>query len=97
MNLFEFFVKLTHPEKRNGWVETTAYFTGKVEKAAMGKTGRYHPADYNEYQIKYYAEDKERLGWYIFYPVPNPDPEQLEGTSIRIRYKKSKPWIFEAI
>lgn len=28
MNLFEFFVKLNHPENRNGWIETIAVFRG---------------------------------------------------------------------
>lgn len=30
MNLFELFGKVTHPETRRGWVETTAHFTGEA-------------------------------------------------------------------
>ena len=29
MNVFEFFTKIIHLEKKAGWVETTAYFTGE--------------------------------------------------------------------
>ena len=36
MNDFEFFTKLTHPSKRLGWAETTAYFTGKKGCAVEG-------------------------------------------------------------
>jgi hypothetical protein len=97
MGLFEFFSKITHPAKRNGWVETEAVFTGKCERAAKGKPGRYTSAAYNEYQVRYYAEDGERLEWYDFYPLPDPDPESIKDSSIRIRYNKKKPWIFEAI
>lgn len=29
--------------------------------------------------------------------LPDPDPESIKDSSIRIRYNKKKPWIFEAI
>ena len=61
------FLNITHPNRKKGWQDTVAYFTGKAEKAAVGKVGRYKYADYNEYQIKYYVDGKERTGWYIFY------------------------------
>ena len=102
MNLFHFFTKLTHPDKRLGWVETTAYFTGESRKPQRARGG-YYPADVNvvstegflEYGIRYYVGDKETRGWYIFYPSPDPAPEELEGLSVKIRYKKSRPWIIE--
>ena len=105
MGLFELFTKLTHPEKRVGWVETTAYFTGDTQKPARGRVTGYHPqslytfsgADFLEYGIKYYADDRERIGWYVFSPLPDPDPEEIKGTTIKIRYKKSRPWIFENV
>ena len=95
--IFEHFVKLTHPDEKRGWEETTAYFTGEAEQAGVRKTRHYIPADYKEYRIRYYANDKEIFGWYIFYPVPDPDPEEIRDKSIRIRYRKNRPSVFEAI
>jgi hypothetical protein len=97
MSIFELFLKLNHPSKKAGWIETRAVFTGKVEKAAVGKPGHYHEADYYEYEIKYSADDEERMGWYVFHPSPEPDPEDIKGTCIRIRYNRKKPWSFEVI
>ena len=97
MNIFEFFSKLTHPSSKRGWIETQAVFTGRFEKAAKGKAGRYIEADYNEYQIKYLSSEKERYQWYIFYPLNDPDPEDIKGQELRIRYNKRKPWLFEAV
>ena len=53
MNLFEIFSNITHPAKKNGWIETVAFFTGKYEKAAFGRHGCYGSAGYNEYQVRY--------------------------------------------
>jgi hypothetical protein len=97
MNLFEIFSNITHPAKKNGWIETVAFFTGKYEKAAFGRHGCYGSAGYNEYQVRYYTAEGERMGWYAFFPVPDPDPEDIIYTSIRIRYKERKPWVFEVI
>ena len=95
------FFNLTHPPEKWGWVETTAYFTGDARKAMpKGRVGFYYhdqPADYNEYGIRYYTDDSERLGWYRFYPSPDPEPEELKGKSVRIRYKKSRPWNYEFV
>lgn len=41
MNLFEFFVKLNHRSEKKGWLETTACFTGRSERSAVGKQGHY--------------------------------------------------------
>ena len=110
MTIFEFFVGLTHPRKRLGWEETTAYFTGEYRTLEGGRVPRKARRGYyslmnvaapaselHEYVIKYYAEDEERKGWYLFYPAPDPAPEDIKGMQIRIRYKKSRPWIFENI
>ena len=97
MSIFEFFLKLNHPSEKEGWIETTAVFTGKVEKAAVGKPGHYKTVDYNEYEIRYLTYDEERNGWYTFHPLPDPTPDDIKGTSIRIRYNPGKPWIFEAV
>ena len=61
MELFRFILNITHPNRGKGWQDTIAYFTGKVEKAVVGKAGRYKYVDYNEYQIKYYVDGKDRL------------------------------------
>lgn len=97
MNLFEILSNLNHPSEKKGWLETEACFTGKVERAAIGKVGRYKQVDYNEYEIRYYTAEGERFGWYTFDPLPDPNPEDIKDTSIRIRYKENKPWEFEAI
>ena len=97
MGIFEIFLNITHPTKKNGWIETDAFFTGKYEKAASGKPGHYVLADYNEYQIRFSTPKGVRDGWYVFYPLPDPDPEKIKNTHIRIRYKKNRPWEFEAI
>ena len=97
MSLFERILKITHPAKKSGWIETKAIFTGKYENAALGKPGHYTTADYSEYQIRFHTAEGERYGWYVFHPLPDPDPEKIKNTSIRIRYKEKKPWEFEAI
>ena len=97
MNLFEFFVNLNHRKHDKGWCETKAVFTGNREKAALrGKAG-YKIADYYSYEIKYIANGEERRGFYAFYPLPDPDVEEIKDTEMRIRYKKKKPYIFEQI
>lgn len=97
MSLFDFLLKFNHPTKRPGWIETTATFTGIIEKAAIGKPGHYNEADYNEYEIKYFTDDEERKGWYVFHPSPDPNPDDIKGTNLRIRYNCKKPWLFEAL
>ena len=103
MSFFELFVKLTHPAKRIGWEETTAYFTGDRRIPHRGRGGKYpvmnipSVKEIHEYGIRYYAGDREINGWYIFYPSPEPAPEDIRGQSIRIRYKRRRPWIFENI
>lgn len=91
MNIFEFFLKLNHPYEKTGWIETTAVFTGRFEKAAVGKPGHYKTVDYNEYEVKYFTDNEERKGWYVFYPSPDPDPEDIKGTNLRIRYNRKNP------
>ena len=95
--LFEFFLKLNHSSEKAGWIETTAVFTGKMEKASVGKPGHYKTAAYNEYEIIYHTNDKERRGWYIFNPLPDPDPEDIKGTSMKIQYDHRKPWLFKRV
>ena len=97
MNLFELFSKLNHPSSKRGWIETNAVFTGKTGSAVIGKPGYYNNADYLKYEIKYYTNDEERTGWYVFYPLDDPDPDDIAGQELHIRYNKNKPWLFEAV
>ena len=103
MNLFEFFVKLTRPSKRFEWIETMASFTGEARTPRRARGGYYPlmtvttPMAVKEYAIRYYVGDQPRTGWYLFYPAPVPDAETIRGMTIKIRYKKSRPWIIENI
>lgn len=97
MNLFEIFVKLTHMHIRGFWEETGATFTGKTRKATVMRRRRIVEADYDAYEISYFADEKKIYSWHTFHPLPDPDPESLIGTKIRIRYKKIKPRDFEII
>ena len=97
MNLFEFFVKRNHPGTGKGWVETIAVFTGNAHKAAVGKVGHYKTVDYNEYEIRYVTSEGERTAWYTFHPLEDPDPDELKGSEIKIRYNERKPWKFDTI
>ncbi len=97
MSLFDLFVKLNHPSSRKGWIETTAVFTGRSEKAAIGKPGHYKAADYSEYEIRYRTDKGEQTAWYVFSPLEDPAPEELQGRELAIRYCKRKPWRYEVI
>ncbi|MCR5654797.1 MAG: hypothetical protein K6G07_04085 [Lachnospiraceae bacterium] len=97
MNIFEFFSNVTHPKNKRGWIQTKAVFTGRVEKAAKGKAGHYKDADYNEYEIRYMVSGKERRQWYVFYPLDDPEPDEIKGSELLIRYNKRRPWQYEAL
>lgn len=95
MNLFEFFLKL-RSKGTDSWVETTAAFTGRRNKAAHRTKAGCRELDYYEYEIIYFVGDKEKRGFYSFYPLPDPEAEAVKGKTIRIKYNKKKPYIFEA-
>ena len=97
MNVFELFTKLNHPTEEMGWIKTTAVFTGRTERAAIGTPGQYKNADYLEYEIRYFVSGEERRGWYAFHPLDDPDPDEIKGSELQIRYNGKKPWLFEAI
>ena len=95
MNLLEFFLNL-RSNRTKSWIETTATFTGRRNKATgRTKTG-YIELDYYEYEITYFAGDKKRSGYYSFYPLPDPATEEIEGQTIQIKYNEKKPYIFES-
>lgn len=95
MNLLDFFSNLTHHQDSENWIETTAVFTGKFEQAVTFTKYGTKQQNYNRYEIVYSAGDKQCSSWYSFYPVPDPDAKSLEGTTMRIRYNKRKPYLFE--
>lgn len=93
MNLFEFFLKLNNKES---WIETTAIFTGRRNKAAARTKTGYCELDHYEYEITYSVGERKKRGYYSFYPLPDPEPEELAGKTLKIRYNKKKPYLFEA-
>ncbi|MBQ8667983.1 MAG: hypothetical protein IJ526_14170 [Lachnospiraceae bacterium] len=97
MNLFELFYKMTHMYIPALWEETTATFTGKTRKATVKAARRIIEADYNAYEIVYYAGDEKIHSWHVFHPLPDPDPNDLLQSTLRIRYKKRKPTVFKVI
>lgn len=96
MNLFEFFLKLNGNSTKT-WIETTATFTGRRNKAASRTKVGYCELDYYEYEVTYLVGDKEKRGFYSFYPLPDPETEEIKGKTMRIKYNKKKPYIFEAV
>lgn len=94
MNIFKAFADIRN-SKTELWVETTATFTGNRNKAfGRTKTG-YYELDYYEYEITYSADDKLRKGFYKFYPLPDPEPEEIKDKTMRIKYNPKKPYMFE--
>ena len=97
MNLFELIFRITHYRNTNMWIETDGIYTGKSEAAIIRTRLGSRRADYSAYEIVYYVDGKRLHGWYSFHPLPDPDPKELKGTRIRIRYKKKKPYIIEKV
>lgn len=98
MNLFELFVNYNQILKEKTYVETIATFTGKRNIAGkLTRLENIKPLDYYEYEIEYVADGKKRKGYYVFFPLPDPEPEEIMGTTINIRYNKKKPYIFEKV
>ena len=95
MNLFKLIFRVTHYRNPTMWIETDGVFTGKSEAAIIRTRLGPRKADYTAYEIVYDAAGKRLRGWYSFHPLPDPDPEELKGNKIRIRYRKRKPYIFE--
>ena len=68
MDLFELFLKL-HNNSTKTWIETTATFTGRRNKAVSRTKVGYRELDYYEYEITYFADDKKkmRLLFFLFF------------------------------
>lgn len=82
---------------RGLWEETTATFTGRTRKATGMRRRKIVEANYNAYEISYFAGEKKICSWHTFHPLPDPDPQILIGKKIGIRYKKTKPQRYEII
>lgn len=95
MSLFGMFTKMNN-SRTESWIETTATFTGVRNKAATRTKTGYREQDYYEYEINYMAGDEEKKGFYTFYPLPDPETEEIQGTTMKIRYNKRKPYVWEA-
>ena len=95
MNFFELILKIQNRRSPHKWATTTATFTGKHEQAVVRTNRGPKKAAYNAWEIVYTVDDKIRHGWYTFHPLP--DPEEIAGTEIAIRYQRKKPYIFEAV
>ena len=93
MNVFEFFFRRTHKRSSLIWEEATAIFTGKVQNDEF----RTRADGYNAYEITYWAGEQKIYSYYTFHPLPDPDPASIMGTTMRIRYKKRRPHVFEMI
>ena len=97
MNVFEFFFRITHKRSSLIWEETTATFTGRVRSGEIKTRAGFIKTDYNAYEIAYWADEKKIYSYYTFHPLPDPDPASLLGTTMKIRYKKRRPHVFEMI
>ena len=97
MGIFDFILSISNPKEKRGWINTTATYTGKVRKCFTGRPGNYGHCDINEYEYLYYVDDKERFGYQRWYPLPDPDPEELKGQTLTVRYNKRKPFLVEIV
>ena len=97
MNLFEAIFRITHHRSPHTWAETVATFTGKSEAATVRTRLGPIKADYNAFEIVYDVNGQRKHGWYSFHPLPDPDKEELKGSTMRIRFMKRKPYIFEKV
>lgn len=95
MSLFGFFVDLQN-NRRKSWIETTATFTGNRNKFSTKTKVGFKELDYYEYEITYNDGKKIRRGFYTFYPVKDPNPDEIKGKTIKIKYNKKKPYQFVA-
>ena len=87
--------KLRNKSNNDSWIETTATFTGKKNKASVKTKTGFREVDYYEYEIVYRTDINEQHGWYTFYPLPDPEIEEIKGKCINIAYNKNKPYEFK--
>ncbi|MCI5958266.1 MAG: hypothetical protein PUD03_05245 [Lachnospiraceae bacterium] len=99
MNLLEIMSNFSNHIKMRGWEETTAAFTGK-RFLKLSKTGKYHFAQsvsFYQYEITYIANGKMQSAWHTFYPVADPETEDIQGETMQICYNKRRPWNYKIV
>lgn len=84
-------------EEKDDYIKTTGHFTGNKRYFSIRTKTGYKNADYYEYEIKYYADDKEILGWHKFYPAPDPDDNYLAGKKVYLQYNPKYPHKYEIL
>ncbi|MCR5105622.1 MAG: hypothetical protein K6B68_14400 [Eubacterium sp.] len=92
--MFDFLKNISN-KGEDSWGEAVATFTGKVEKEFVYILYGTKKEYYNKYEIVYSVGEEECHSWYSFHPDPDPGVEALSGTTMKIRYMKNKPQIFE--
>lgn len=95
MGLFEYLVKANYVGPIRDGVATTATFTGRRRKARVYSKAAILTKNYYEYELVYIGDGKKRCVWHVFYPLPDPELEGLEGSTVRIIYSKKKPYRYE--
>lgn len=97
MNLMEFFVNMNQRDKQKNWIEATATFTGKRNRAARKVKYGFVEENWYTYEVTYEVKGKEQRSWYEFHPLPDPEPDEIRGTTVQIHYKKSKPFLISKV
>jgi hypothetical protein len=95
MGVFDFVKNLPNKDEADKWCEAIGTFTGKTEKDFVYTLYGTKKEYYNKYEIVYPIEGGECSSWYSFYPDPEPEAETFSGTTMKIKYLKKKPSIFE--
>ena len=95
VNLFKLIFDMTHFRVERKWKETNAVFTGRRKPAVTYTRLGTRKEEYDAYEIVYSVDGIQQYSWYSFYPLPDPDAEELAGKEIRIRYYIRKPYVFE--
>ncbi len=100
MGLFEWMLKIKNRREYKSdpnWVEANAVFTGNREQAVKQCRNHLYVEKYYAYEIIYNTDEGEKHGWYSFHPLPDPEADEIQGETIKIRYKKKKPYLFEPV
>ncbi len=76
------------------WIDSTATFTG----LAVDKDNNFLKGSEGvpfAYEMSYPVGGRTVIAWYMFPNGETPDPKQLAGTTMPIRYREDEPDLFE--